>query len=550
MVLNIFGNNKKEGQSGRTEPPWDEGRLSIYAFLQDHIQENQAGLPEEAHSLPDEDIVYGEDDIRWVAGGLDGAFGHHGGESEAQDMAEKIFFSMKTYFNQPNSKNLKIVYQLLLDGSALDLVDFLMPLIADDQSLDFDQVHDFALWLATESPDRNPVKIGIAILGLFQGDHIPEIFMTLGRHDEFTLYAAVGLSNSMQDSEHYLWELAQNVTGWGRIQLVERLSETSNPKIKKWMLREGYKNDVMYEYTAFICAEVGGLLQELEQNQPEDALIKGAGEILDTLIMGEGGPAQGMEDYEDGAKATEFYINHIKDRDIDLEQFLIVSNIKRFLEGEEDWSQREKQGWTESVRKELLANTEAILSKDGWKEKVMELIQSKENRDFYTATRAADVLKIDTWPYYFERQKEGNSDEWYYLMQTDDPEKIDQVLALAENQIPLGEVATGPAQEMGLGPEYKYHSALDFIVQDLRRFPGKGWNFVKASLQSPVIRNRNMSLKALEEWGKEQWTEDVDETLKNAYEAEPDEEVKESIRKVRKGLPLDDGSEEDFYDED
>ena len=261
-----------------------------------------------------------------------------------------------------------------------------------------------------------------------------------------------------------------------------------------------------------------------------------------------GGPAQDMADYEDGAKATERYINHIKDRDIDLEQFLIVSTIQCFLEDEEDWSQREKKGWTEDVRKELLINTNVILSKDGWKEKVMALIQSNEDRDFYIATRAADVLKIDTWPYYFERQKTGTSDEWYYLMQTDDLEKIDQVLALAKIQIPLNEVATGPAQEMGLGPEYKYHSALDFIVQDLRRFPGKGWNLVKTSFQSPVIRNRNMSLQALEAWGKEQWPDDAGKILNEAYIAEPDEDVKESIRKVIDGIPLYD--DEDFEDVD
>ena len=543
MILNLFKKNKKKGQSGSMEPPWDAGRQSIYTFLQNHTHENQAGLPEEAHNLPDEDIFYSEDDIHWIAGGLDGAFGHHGGESEDQDVAEKIFFAMKTYFNQPNSKNLKVVYHLLFDRSALDFLDSLMPLIANDQSLDFDQVYGFALWLATEAPDRNPVKIGIAVLGLFQGDHIPEILMTFGRHDEFTLYAAVGLSNSLQDSESNLWKLAKNVTGWGRIQLVERLSETNNPKIKQWMLREGYKNSIMYEYTAFICAEVGGLLKELEQDHPDDALIKAAGEILDTLITGEGGPAQGMEDYEDGAKATELYINHIKDRDIDLEQFLIVANLKRFMESEADWSPREKQGWTQDIRTELLIHVEIMLSMDGWKEKVMNLIQSRESRDFYTATRAADILKIDTWPYYFERQKTGTSNEWYYLMQTEDSEKIDQVLALAETQIPFEEVATGPAQKTGFGPAYKYHSALDFIVQDLRRFPGKGWSFVKASLQSPVIRNRHMSLKALEEWGKGQWPNDAEQILNEAYETEPDEKVKESIQKVRQGLPLDDGQE-------
>ena len=52
-----------------------------------------------------------------------------------------------------------------------------------------------------------------------------------------------------------------------------------------------------------------------------------------------------------------------------------------------------------------------------------------------------------------------------------------------------------------------------------------------------------MSLKALEEWGKGQWPNDAEQILNEAYETEPDEKVKESIQKIRQGLPLDDGQE-------
>jgi hypothetical protein len=44
--------------------------------------------------------------------------------------------------------------------------------------------------------------------------------------------------------------------------------------------------------------------------------------------------------------------------------------------------------------------------------------------------------------------------------------------------------------------------ALDFILQDLRRFPGKGRPLIRAGLQSPVVRNRNMTVRALAAWGR------------------------------------------------
>jgi hypothetical protein len=97
----------------------------------------------------------------------------------------------------------------------------------------------------------------------------------------------------------------------------------------------------------------------------------------------------------------------------------------------------------------------------------------------------------------------GEGDYWYFVMQTDALERIDRVVALAEERLPLEQIATGPADELGLGPKFEHHSALDFVLQDLSRFPGKGWPLVRAALRSPVVRNRNMAVRALAAWGKE-----------------------------------------------
>jgi hypothetical protein len=77
-------------------------------------------------------------------------------------------------------------------------------------------------------------------------------------------------------------------------------------------------------------------------------------------------------------------------------------------------------------------------------------------------------------------------------------DRIDQIVRLAQAQIPVSQVASGPANAMGLGPEYRFHSCLDFVLQDLKSFPGKGWRLVEAGLKSPVVRNRNMAVNVLQ----------------------------------------------------
>jgi hypothetical protein len=122
-------------------------------------------------------------------------------------------------------------------------------------------------------------------------------------------FCAVALSNLSNDPEPSLWRLARNVNGWGRIHVVERLAQTENPEIKNWLLREGYRNSVMYEYLAYTCAVAGGLLSALSEDTVDRELLTSTGEILAALIAG--GPAENIDDYEDGALAVEMFLASI-----------------------------------------------------------------------------------------------------------------------------------------------------------------------------------------------------------------------------------------------
>lgn len=58
----------------------------------------------------------------------------------------------------------------------------------------------------------------------------------------FQFFSTVALSNLSDNLVNDLWELAKRVQGWGKIQIVDRLSEMElNDEIKDWLVLEGYK---------------------------------------------------------------------------------------------------------------------------------------------------------------------------------------------------------------------------------------------------------------------------------------------------------------------
>jgi hypothetical protein len=91
---------------------------------------------------------------------------------------------------------------------------------------------------------------------------------------------------------------------------------------------------------------------------------------------------------------------------------------------------------------------------------------------------------------------------------------------------------------MGLGPGFEQHSCLDFILQELHRFSGRGASLIEAGLKSPVVRNRNMAIAALAAWPQGAWSDGLDKSLEQAARCEPNEDVWERMQRVLKGEPL------------
>lgn len=527
------------GRSKRFEDPrapWGD-RPAIHQALR------EAALPD--GSLPVDcelpDAPEPSDGIQWAAGALDGVMSHHMGASDGTERAAALAECVAGLTRKASDAALKELHERVAEGPLLDCVDSLATALMRIEGLDADRVHDLGHFLATHAADREMVKLGAALLGFVEGPNDREVLLTLGAHDELTLFAIVAILNRPDLGERDLWALAKRTRGWGRIQSVERLAGTSDPAIQEWMLREGFRNSVMDEYLAHVCATDGGLAKALA-GDVDDGLLTGAAGLLEALVNG--GPAPDLAAYDEGAVAAELFLHHVAARadagHFDLEVLGAVVRLRDFAAGERDWRPLEDLGWTREHRVGMQKAAAAILAHPQWEAAIDSALDSPDD-ERWKGEHLAQLLDLDTFERTSARLERDPIDggAWFTLMrQLSSPERVDRALGLAET-LPLATIASGPGSELGLGPGYQAHQCLDVIVQELGDHPGRGWPLLAAALRSPVIRNRNLALRALAAWPRADWPAEAEAALESARDAETESDVRDRIEALLEGRPLD-----------
>ena len=446
----IFGSTEND-YNQPASMPWDE-RPSIYDHVRSHFDPSASGLIEGGEALPDEERVNAGSRIRWAAGAVDGVATHHMGTGDLNEQVQKTIKLVMAYCAQPTAANKAALYREIVEENTVSIIDHVIEAITSEEQIDHQRLYELTYSFVKEAADREPVKFGIAILGLFGQAGNEELFQTLGRHDEFTLFCAVALANTSESPDRSLWALAKNVDGWGRIHVVERLAQTEDAEIKNWLLREGYRNSVMFEYLAYTCATAGGLLAALSEDDVDRSLLTSAGEILQALIAG--GPAECIDDYDDGAIVTEMFLSHINTAADSIADFLHVNAIKEYLSDDDaDWDNRSERGWTTERRSSMLESCSAILSQQAWSNKVCEALLSDDEMEFHQANQAAQALGVETWEHHWRRwqAKPTDSGRWFHVVWQVDAQQFPKVLQAAENTFDLTAIATGPSDEAWTG---------------------------------------------------------------------------------------------------
>lgn len=188
---------------------WNGSRPSIYRFLLEASAEDRSNL-----RLPDDDTASGAKSARWVAGGQDGVLLKHDYDMNCVAGEETAIFAdaFVSAVRDPIEPHLVPLYRLLVDDRAVTLVAPLLSSLSEHDIEMASGLSGLACWLATEAPDRQPVKFALALLGRFGNTQDISVIMCIGQHDEFTLYAADAIMDLMTEPDPWLWSLAQQPT--------------------------------------------------------------------------------------------------------------------------------------------------------------------------------------------------------------------------------------------------------------------------------------------------------------------------------------------------
>lgn len=493
-----------------------ENTQPLYDVIKSAIKDGE--LPD-SFSLPRDP----SEKVPFADGAMDGISIWHMGAPEITDEIRALIKNAVDAAAAGNNiKQAEEAFGVLAEKiSALRAIDELQSYIIENRNtLPANNLYNFAVNMALRSPNKDSIKFGLSILELLNIENNEELknaVRTLGLCDEFTIFA-VFIMLQWGNGNEEIFELAKRVHGWGRIHAVERL-EPETDEIKKWLLREGYKNVVLPAYSALTCWNKSGAAELLRSGEPlSNKDFKGFCGLFDALL--DEGPCAGISEVENADEMLELFLNRASGRELDIDDYEVVRNIRDY-DGENG---KVAALCSDIIKSEKCRERVKLAVKDG---KAIELANE------LGIDCRADILSL------LETDIEKHRYLCAYLM--DDTEYRVKVIALFGEKLPLDEMKSAPTMDMGLGVEFKKQQCLDAIVQYLDKYPLEGIDLIETALQCAPVRNRHMALRALRSWVNakqtplEQLLPETFALLQRLKEIEPDEEDRETMASLLNG---------------
>lgn len=190
----------------------------------------------------------------------------------------------------------------------LPLIDGMQDwIVTHKEELDPDGLYRFALRTMKESRNRECVKFALSLLELVQNrEEDRQVTATLALCDEFTLYSMYVI-RGWENGNQEMFRLARQVHGWGRIFLVHEL-EPDTPEIQSWLFREGWRNTILTNYSARVCAQKSGLAGLLAQESITGEEYVAARALVTELLCDS--PLPGASGMEEGEQLLRDFLRH------------------------------------------------------------------------------------------------------------------------------------------------------------------------------------------------------------------------------------------------
>ena len=187
------------------------------------------------------------------------------------------------------------------------------------------RVRETGHWLVRHSTTRNAALVGLALLDSDWDEEDVPLIKTIGLlSDTFGALAAVALQRR-RATEALLW-LAQRVSGWGRVYVIEALCQSPDRDARAWLLRHACRGDFLDGYVAGQVATSAHLDEAITSSDADDDLVDHTGQLLLTMTV-EGPTGMILERYPPAARVLRRHAELVADQAPSVARYLTTAMI-------------------------------------------------------------------------------------------------------------------------------------------------------------------------------------------------------------------------------
>ncbi|MFC9269625.1 hypothetical protein ACFTXJ_17855 [Streptomyces zhihengii] len=256
-----------------------------------------------------------------------------------------------------------------------------------------DRVRQTGRWLVRYGTDRCAVTVGLALLAAVgTAEDIP-LIRTIGLlSNRFGPLAAHAFEQQTGGVEALLW-LAERVTGWGRVYVVDALCRLNNPIARPWLLRRACDGDFLNAYFAGSVATVAKLHEALADLDTDSEMVDHVGRLLHQMCDC-GGMGLTLADYPHSGAVLEAHARHVGLLSPTIERYFTIAVLAQHLTTEPP----EAAGCTAAQQEALRATYLEVLDREEWAQAARAGLATDDNRMRWLADHRAPQLRLRAFP--------------------------------------------------------------------------------------------------------------------------------------------------------
>ncbi|WP_206300949.1 hypothetical protein [Streptomyces populi] len=258
---------------------------------------------------------------------------------------------------------------------------------------DGDRVRRTGRWLVRHGTDRCSVTVGLALLAAVgTADDIP-LIRTIGLlSNRFGPLAAHAFERQPAGVEALLW-LAERVTGWGRVYVVEALCRLDDPTARPWLLRRACDGDVLNGYFAGTVATVARLHEALADLDTDSEMVDHVGRLLH-LMSDCGGMGLTLAHYPHAGAVLEAHARRAGSLSPTVERYFTIAMLAQHLTTESS----EAAGCTVAQQQALREAYLEVLDREEWIRTARAGLAADDSGMRWLADHRAPRLRLRAFP--------------------------------------------------------------------------------------------------------------------------------------------------------